>query len=63
MLIIYQEDQNHKLIKLGGPNVTNKNQGDQNHGFRKLGEPKLQFSLTNNNNKYQNSWGIIACIS
>ena len=45
MLIIYQEDQNHQFIRLGGPNVTIKIQGDQNHGFEKLGGPKSQFSL------------------
>ena len=43
MLIIYQEDQNHQFIRLGGPNVTIKIQGDQNHGFEKLGGPKTQF--------------------
>lgn len=48
MLIIYQEDQNHQFIRLGGPNVTIKIQGDQNHGFEKLRGPKSQFSLNLN---------------
>lgn len=41
MLIIYQNDQNHLFIKLGGSNVTVKIQGDQNDGFGKLEGPKL----------------------
>jgi len=45
LLIIYQDDQNHQFIRLGGLNVTIKILGNQNHKFKKLEGLKLQFNL------------------